>query len=188
MVDMLWIPPIRLFLFLCKLVYKGFVSWWYDPWQQEKANEALWREVQAKFYYLVANGELVREKELAILPFDYASIKVIVKNLIFCFTRGQGDISVTLSPVRFPNNTYHLEWVLAALSGDKIAEVQQASTWEEIAEVLRSRLDEINESFSESEYCEFEKKLLKEKESERILIRQAEWSLNQWLYGNHKRT
>jgi hypothetical protein len=180
--------PIRALFFFGKCFYKAFFSWWYDPWQQGKANEALWHEVQARLYFLAATGELVKERRPAILPFDYASINIVFKNLRFCFTRGQGEFNVTLSPARFPSHTYHLESVLAALSSNETSEVQRIDTLEEVAEVLRSRLDAISESFSETEYPEFREKLLKEKESERILIRQSEWELNRRLYGNRRGT
>jgi len=42
--------------------------------------------VQANFYFLVPNGEVSIPQQTAILPFDYASVKVIYKNVSFSFT------------------------------------------------------------------------------------------------------
>jgi len=178
----------RVFFFVCKVVDKICFSWWYDPWRQRRANEALWYDVQREFYFLTSIGELVKSKKLEIHPFDYASIRVVLKNLCFRFTRGRGEFNALISPVCCPNDSYYLEWVLAALDSSDRAETQRVDTLNEVAQVLRSRLDEINESFSATKYPGFREKLLREKESTRILTRQAEWELNQRLYGNRGRT
>jgi hypothetical protein len=188
MLDMLWVPPIRVLFFFCRGVYKVLFSWWYDPWQQRRANEALWHDVQAKLYFLAANGTLAKAERPTTLPFDYASIEILYKNVRFCLTRGQGELNVTLSPLRFPTDTYHMGWVLAALDPDGSSAECRTDTLEKLAEVLRPRFEAINESFSEVRYPVFREKLLREKELERILIRQSEWELNRRLYENRKRT
>jgi hypothetical protein len=187
LLDMLWVPPVRFIFFVCRIAYKICFSWWYDPWQQKKANEALWYALEAKLYCITSKGELVNEKKPAILPFDYASIKVIFENVCFCFTRGRGEFNVTLSPLRVPSHIYHLEWVLAALDANDPSVAPRIDTLDDVAQVLGHHLGRITKSFSEVDYPVFREKMLEEKESERILIRQSEWALNQQLYGNRGR-
>jgi hypothetical protein len=184
--DRLWVTPIRLIFFVSQEIYKLVFSWWYDPWQQRKANASLWREIWQKMSFIAANGVLFKEAKTTILPFDYASIKIRFDNLILCFTRGRGDFNVSVSPAIFPSDQYHLNWVLAALNSSENP-IPRLETLDEVAEVLRSHLPEISKSFSHAEYPEFRKKLIKAKESEKIVIRQSEWELNRRLYGARNR-
>jgi hypothetical protein len=170
--------------FVGRIVYATVFSWWYDSWQQRKANNSLWGDVQSNFYFLTSKGKLVREEHLHIHPLDYASIRIVVDNICFRFTRGQRELNISLSPSSAPEDSHHLDCVIAALESRDVTELDPIGDLQEVANVVRPRLDALNEAFSESEYPEFRKKLSKEKQSERIRLRQHEWELNKVLYGD----
>jgi len=180
--DMVLGPLFIGLLFAAKIVYKILFSWWLDPWCQRKTNGSLWNDVQSNFYFLTSIGELVKEKPLRILPLDYASINVVFKNLCFCFTRGQGEVHISISPSHAPKEFTQLGYVIAALDSRDITALEPMGCLSEAAQVVRPRLDALDKAFSESEYPEFKKKLSHEKESGRIRTRQLEWELNKRLY------
>jgi hypothetical protein len=183
-VDMVLGPPLLGLFFVAKVFYKILFSWWYDPWSQRKANDSLWNDVQSNFSFLTSKGHLVKERRIRIHPFDYASIRIILDNLCFRFTRGRGELNISLSPSRALEDSHHLDCVIAAIDTKDVMEIGPITSLYEAAQVVQSRLDALNKAFSESEYPEFRKKLSREKESERIRTRQLEWELNQRLYGN----
>ncbi|HKN70540.1 MAG TPA: hypothetical protein VJX30_05900 [Terriglobales bacterium] len=169
--------------FILMVIRKILFAWWLDPLLQRKANRALWDDVQTNFYFLTSAGHLAKERPAHIHPFDYASIRIIFDNLCFCFTRGRGELNISLSPSRAPEDSHHLDWVVAALASRDATELEPMGSLDEVAQVIRPRLDALNRAFSESEYPEFRKKLSEEKKSERIRTRQLEWELNKAVYG-----
>ena len=180
--DMLWVPPMAALFFAVRVLYGVCFAWWYDPWQQKKANGALWNDLQSEFYFLTSRGTLVSEGKVKPLPFDYASVSIVFENLRFCFTRGRGEVSVTMSPLHAPGHSYYIDDVLAVLDSKDRLELAPTGTLREVAKALRSHLDAIRMAFSEAEYPGFREKLLKEREEERIATRQLEWQVNRRPY------
>jgi hypothetical protein len=155
-----------------------FFGWWLDPWLQVRANESLWVDIKKYIYFLRTNGQIIREKHTTVQPFDYASVYVVFETVRFCFTRGRDELIVSLSPLFAPQESYELSVVIAALDSTEIADVPALTELSTICTVLRTRLEELTEAFSEREYPEFKKKLSSVKANIRVLNRQLEWELN----------
>jgi len=177
--ELVW-PLFAVVGFIFKLIDKTLLAWWLGPLLQKKANKALLDDLQANLYFLYTKGQPVGVKQ--VLPFDYASVYITYDNVRFCFTRGRGELNVSLSPIYAPQETYLLSVVIAALDGKDITEVAPLSFLSEVGNLLRERLDDLNAVFSKRQYPEFRKKLSAVKERVRILTRQAEWNLNRAIY------
>jgi hypothetical protein len=126
-------------------------------------------------------GRPIEEKRTQVLPFDYASVCIVLGNVRFCFTRGRGETK-SLGPRHALDDSYDLAVVIAALDSKDITEVTQLSDLADGGDLLRARLDDLNDAFSESQYPEFKSKFSRVKENVRVLTRQAEWELNKRLY------
>jgi hypothetical protein len=170
------------FSFFLKIIHKIFFAWWLDSLLQRRANKALWDDIQTNLHFLYTTGEPVREERTRILPFDYASVYIDFGNVRFCFARGRDELSVSLSPRIALKETYELSVVIAAFDLKDIADVAPLNSLAEVNDLLQTRLHDLNRAFSESQYPEFKTRLMKVKEGERILTRQAEWELNKRLY------
>jgi len=142
--------------YVLKGIYWILFGWWLDPWWQRRANHALMDDVQANLYFLYSRGQPIEEKRPRSLPFDYASVRIAFENIYFTFTRGRGELNVTLAPRHAPTDGHELTLVVAALDS---SDLRPVGDFPGIAAVLRPRLRALNEAFSESRYPEFEKKL-----------------------------
>jgi len=167
---------------ILKVINRTLFGWWLAPLLQRKANTALGDDVQENLYFLYTKGQPIKENWPRALPFDYASVDIVFENLRFCFTRGRGELNVSVAPRRAPHESYQLAVIIAALDSTDIMQVRHLNGLSEVGDLLRARLDELNGAFSESRYPEFKKKLLSVKKDVRILTRQAEWVLNKGLY------
>jgi len=182
----LWItvlrPPLLALAFIFKTIHKVCFAWWLDPWLQRRQNQSLCDDVQANLYFLYSGGQLIHEKHPKILPFDYAMVRIIFGNIVFCFTRGRDELNVSLSPRHAPNDTHLLSVVIAVLDSKDVTEQREVCYLSELAELLRPRLDALNHAFSEQSYPDFQKRFASEKQTLRTLTREAEWELNKRLY------
>ncbi len=182
----LWItvlrPPFMVLAFVFKIIDKACFAWWLSPWLQKRGNQKLCDDVQENLYFLYSGGQVIKEKRTEILPFDYAIVRIIFGNVVFCFTRGRDELNVSLSPRHAPNHTHLLPVVISALDSKDVTEQRRVSYLSEVAELLRPRLDAVNQAFSEQAYPDFQKKLASEEQTLRTLTRQAEWELNKRLY------
>jgi hypothetical protein len=88
------------------------------------------------------------------------------------------SLNVLLSPRHAPRDTHELSMVLAALDSTDGRERKPSSYLSEVGDLLRPRLDALNEGFSEPRYAEFRERLATERATVRLLARQAEWPLN----------
>lgn len=179
---LIW-PVFAVLGFIAKMVHKIFLGWWLDPLLQTRANEALWNDIQANLYWLSAEGQRVEQRIAEILPFDYASVCIDRGNIRFWITRGRGELNVSLAPRHLPQETTELPAVIAALESTDLEEQRPIEGFSDVAEVLRSRMVALNGVFSEQGYRAFREKLLKQKASKHLLIRQAEWELRRRLYS-----
>ncbi len=174
--------PFRVLALVLTGLYKVLFGWWFDPWSQRSANQALWDDVQSNFFFLCEQGRRIAEGDTRILPFDYASVYLEFENIRFCFKRGRGEFNVSLSPRYAPSETYLLDVVIAVIEAKDVTEIEPIGRISDVADVLRPRIDALNDQFSESQYPRFKTKLLAAKDSVCVMTRQVEWDLNRTLY------
>jgi hypothetical protein len=155
---------------------------WLAVLRQRKENASLADDIQANLYFLYSAGERIKEPWTRVHPFDYASVRINYGNICFCFTLGQGQLNVSLSPRDAPRDTHELNVVIATLDSTDVREQNATTYLSEVGDLLRPRLKSLNEAFSENQYPEFRKKLSAEKETVRLLTRETEWELNKRLY------
>ena len=165
-----------------KVVHKIFFEWWLDPWTQRRANRKLWEDVQTDLHFLSAEGHLVKETRVAVLPFDYASVCIAFKNVFVIVSRGRGELNVSFASRQAPGETYRLEVVTAALdpTGDLTTQ-PSPKTLSELGDLLRPQIDGLNEAFSSRSYPEFRQKLSAEKHTLGVAAKNLEWELNKRL-------
>lgn len=170
--------------FVLRVINKILLWWWLDIWLQRKENAALRDDIQANLFFLYSTGEVVKEQWLKtkLLPFDYASVCILNGPICFWFTRGQDDLAVMLSPRHDPRDTHELHIVIAALDSTDVREQKPARYLSDVAELLRPRMDALNDAFSESRYPAFRESLSSIDRDLDVVRREAEWQLNRALY------
>jgi len=166
-------------------IYKA-LFWWVDIWLQRRRNAALRDEIQANLFFLYSAGTVISEKWIrtAIHPFDYAVVGVISDKLHFSFARGQDQLNILLAPQHLPNDTHDLYTVLAAFDGVDIGELKPTKYLSDVAELLRPRIDALNDAFSETGYSSFRQKLSEVDADLDVVRRQSEWQLNKAFYSS----
>jgi hypothetical protein len=176
-------PVYRAVTFLLHLTYKA-LFWWLDIWSQREKNASLQADIQANLFFLYSTGEVVREKWARTVshPFDYAVVRIRSGNVCFCFTRGQDQLNVLLAPRHNPSDTHALHIVIAALDSTDAIEQKPTKYLSDVAELLRPRLNALNNAFSENGYPAFREKLSNIDRDFDVARRQAEWELNKKLY------
>jgi hypothetical protein len=143
---------------LFSAIYKVLFGW-LEIWSQRKADSSLLYDLRTSFFFLFPLAEIVKERWYRVLPFDYASVKLNYKNICFCFTRGRGELNISLSPRHAPRDTHELSYVVATLDSVNISKVTTRGDLDAVADWIRPRLDALNEAFSERGYLEFAKRL-----------------------------
>ena len=138
--------------FIVKMVYNIAFAWWLDPWLQRRANDALFRDVQANLYFLVSQGQLVNSSRVTVLPFDYAQVGIRWENLLFTITRGRGELNVSVTPRHAKDESYELGPVIAALERRHLSDRDLVNDLEGAANLLGPRLQVLNAAFSEQEF------------------------------------
>jgi hypothetical protein len=133
-------------------IYKLTLAWWLDPWLQRNANRALLGDLQKDLYFLVSQAEVVNLQR-AVLPFDYASVEILWRNLFFTITRGRGEVNVSVAPRHARNQQSELGPTIAALEGRLFSEQDIVHDLGDAAALLRPRLDLLNAAFSDQEYA-----------------------------------
>ena len=116
-------------------------------------------DVRTHFFFLFPAAAVVKERWYRVLPFDYASVNLNYQNIRFCFSRGRGELNVSVSPRNAPQERHELAYVVAALERVNIANIITKNTLEESSDLIRPRLQALNEAFSERGYIEFAKRL-----------------------------
>jgi hypothetical protein len=156
-----------------------------DIWPQRRENTALLDDIQANLFFLYSTGEIVKEQWLKtkVLPFDYASVCLLSGSICFWFTRGKDDLVVVLSPRHVPRDIHELYIVVAALDSTDALEQKPVRYLSDVAELLRPRMDVLNDVFSESGYPAFREKLSGIDHDLDVLRHEAEWQLNKSIYS-----
>jgi hypothetical protein len=139
-------------------IYKALFGWM-DIWLQRKANSALLYDIRSTFFFLFPAAEIVKESWHAVMPFDYATVRLNYKNICFYFSRGRGEVNILLSPRHAPLATQELAYVVAVFDSVNISKAQTNGDLDGAADLLRPRLKALNEAFSEHGYAEFSKRL-----------------------------
>ncbi|HEU5336998.1 MAG TPA: hypothetical protein VFU27_13600 [Terriglobales bacterium] len=152
-------PPYRVIAFVLKAAYTIAAGWWLDPWLQRRANGKLLDDVQANFYFLFSQAQVVKPRRIDILPFDYASVTLLSGNVLFCITRGRGEVNVSLSPISRPGEIHQLGFVIAALEKRPLAHGDMVNDLAAAGNLLRPRLELLNAAFSEDEYPRIKERL-----------------------------
>jgi hypothetical protein len=179
---------------LTRPVFRGVIAtlgviynrlfWWLDILSQRRENAALTDDIEANLYFLYSRGEIVKEPWLktAVHPFDYAVVKITYNNVCFSITRGQEQLNVLVSPRHNPRDTHDFYIVAAALDATDMRELKPYKYLSDLAELLRPRMNALNDAFSESRYSEFSEKLSCIDRELDVMRRQAEWDLNRRIY------
>jgi hypothetical protein len=132
--------------------YKLTLGWWLDPWDQKRKNRALLDDLQRDFYFLVSEAEAIT-LPAAVLPFNYASVEILWRNLVFIITRGRGEVNVSIARRHARNQRSELGPTIAALEGRLFSEKEVVRDLGDAAALLRPRLDLLNTAFSEQHFA-----------------------------------
>ena len=142
--------------FLFKATWWICFGWWLEPIGQERSNAALRRDIANNLSFVFPEGRFIVEPRTKILPFDYATATVLYRNVSLGFTRGRGELNVTVAPRHLSSESRELSLVLTALTLKR----RSISTLAEASSLLRDNLPALNAAFSEQEYPEFAKRYL----------------------------
>lgn len=132
----------------------GWLHWWI----QKRANDRLAVDVLASLYFLSPEAARVKERT-KVLPFDYAAVKVLYQNICFIFTRGDGEVHVSLSPRLDIRDEHQLANVISAIESRNESERDMTLTLIDAVSLIRPRLQALNEAFSPQHYREFKERL-----------------------------
>jgi hypothetical protein len=146
-------PLFGALLFTVNVLYNGLFGWWLDPQIQRGRNRKFLDDIEASLGRLVSEGKIVDQDRPNIMPFDGATVKVIYQNIIFDFTRGRGDLAVSLAPRHVPNEEHELGPLVATLEGRLFSEHDVVNSLSDVEGLLMPRLDSINSAFSEENYA-----------------------------------
>ena len=150
-------PCYEALVFVLRGAWRILFGWWLDPLSQRRKNRALWSDVEANLYFLYSEGEPIVEKRPVSLPFDYASVRILVGNVYYCFTRGRGELNVTLAPRHSPTHFHELSLVIAALDSAKLRPI--GDDFASVSSAIGPRIAALDQAFSQNQYSEFERKL-----------------------------
>ena len=82
-------------------------------------------------------------------------VTLVYENICFYFTKGRGELNVTVAPSHDREQTSHLNFLLAALDGKQISKFPEPQTMSEVRELLLPRIQALDQAFSESAYPKF---------------------------------
>jgi hypothetical protein len=116
-------------------------------------------------------------------PFDYASICVVRRNLMFRFVRGREEEHVSLRRSDIGERWHELSLVLDLVDAPENVKRGSLQDFYTASRLLQSNLKVIEEAFSEVHYPEFRKKIDEIYARDRVILKQHETELNRRLYG-----
>jgi hypothetical protein len=143
--------------------------------------ENLAKEISSEMPFLFDRyrGKVVPDESVKYpRPFDYASVVVAVDDLRLRFFRGRGDLRVHVAQKEAPSEWYELHVLLSVIEGRAISEPLLLI---DVARLLESRLTNLEEAFSKTNYPELRRRLSNVDEDERAAIRQWETDVNRRL-------
>lgn len=167
--------------FVFRVINKAAFGW-LDVLLQWKEDNALLYDIRLNLHFLFPMGVVVRAPWYRTLPFDYASVQIRYGNLCLWITRGQEQLNVSLAPCHALSERHELAAVVAALDSTDATEQRSPRDLSELHDLLRPRIDPIDEALSSDKYPEFKRKLLDARRALHVQAKQAEWDLNRKLY------
>jgi hypothetical protein len=111
--------------FILKGIHWTLLAWWRTHGFKKERIRRRGDDVKRNLYFLYSQGTPIKEKRTRVLPFDYASVYIANGKIQFCFTRGRGELNVSLSPRHAPDDAYELAVVVAALDSKDITKLAQ---------------------------------------------------------------
>ena len=167
--------------FVLGTLYKVLFGW-YDILSQWRANASLLYDVKRDLYFLFPLGKINKKPWFETLPFNYATVHIDYENFRLGVTRGRDELTILFRCLKDLQETYYFSEVIAALDSTEATERKPIRDLTQAVDLLRPRLELINEAFSESNYSTFKDKLSSQKKAMRVLTKQFEWELNRRLY------
>jgi hypothetical protein len=174
-------PAYVVLRFVFRIVNKVALGW-LDICIQRKQDKSLLYDIQTNLHFLFPKGAVVKARWYRTLPFDYASVQIHYGNICLWITRGQEQLNVSLAPWHSQGERYEFIAVVAALDSTDATEQRSPRDLSQLYNVLRPRIDAINEAFSPDTYVKFKLKLSEAKRALHVQAKQAEWNLNKKLY------
>jgi hypothetical protein len=166
--------------FVIKWTYFGMLGWWLNPRMQRKANQSLWEDIQDMMPFFGTTADRVKT-EVKVLPFDIASVYADKGSLRVCITRGKRDLVASVASLQRPEEMSRLTTVLKALGDERVAKHEPLKL-REMDDLLRLHWSQLEDAFSENQYPEFKEAIVRVRDDEKILIRQAQWELDKGLH------
>jgi len=148
----------RILIFFFGILFKVLFGWLFIIWQWRNDADFLY-DVRNVVYFLFPEGRIAKGKWYRVLTFHTTSVGIDYRNVCFKFTRWRDEMHVSVAQSGGAGIAYRLTDVLSALDSTdafKLSEPRDLGEW---ADLIRPRLDEISEAFSESKFPEFKKKL-----------------------------
>src|SRR6185369_4362792 len=125
---------------------------------QRRANDRLAVEVLSSLYFLSPLAVRM-EGRTAVLPFNYAEVRVLYDNICFTFARGRGEVNVSLSARHAVSDTHQLATVISAIESRHLSNTDMVTTLDDAVSLIRPRVHELNEAFSVGQYRELQTRL-----------------------------
>jgi hypothetical protein len=117
-------------------------------------------------------------------PMDYATVTLLIRNLLLRFTRGDSSLGVQVSPESLPHEWHQFVQVLGLISATGQSEpAQHFPRLVDIAQVLRPNMGRLIEVYSDDRLVETKEKLSEIDSQNYEITRRQEARINRKLYG-----
>jgi len=161
-------------------------SWWLDAKVSRRNKEQLAMEIRDKIPFLFSDygGQLFADERLRDSEqYGYTVVSIAADSLLFRFIRGRGGLDVFVGPRRMPESRHELSLVLSLLDSATKVDRQAFYRLEQVARVLRPRMNLLQSAFAEDRYSELCEALAGVYDRDRVITRQREATINRTL-GN----
>ena len=138
--------------FIIKMVYNLAFAWWLDPWLRRKANRALLDDITANLYFLVSEPQASAPRSIGVLQSESPTVQISWGNLLFTVVRWRDETNVSVAPRHAPRESYEIGPLIAALESRHFSERDAVNDLADAANLLRPRLQALNDAFSEQEF------------------------------------
>jgi hypothetical protein len=118
--------------------------------RQRKADASLLYDVRKDLDFLFPAGSVAKQSWYRVLPFDFASAGIYYGNVCFWYTRGDGNVNVSVALREVPKERCRINVVISARDSTGTSIHKPTRDWPQASDLSRPRLEEINEAFSES--------------------------------------
>ena len=140
------------------------------------------------FLFNVHAGHVVPNQGVPFPPsFDYAFVTVAVNDIQIRFCRGRGDLDVRIASRETPNEWHEVSLVLNLIEKKENLERTGVLDLRDAARLMESHMDKLREAFVERPGNDLRQRLAGVYADDRIVIREAEWEINQRLRSARRR-